>query len=144
MDALKIDSVAWPLLPRVIHFVQEKSLISAWPGCFNLIAGLVLSIAISVCLKLFQNYYYSPLKSFPGPFCTNFTDLWRYVKTAGGSAHLVHAELHRKYGPAVRVGPNVLSLSDPALIKLVYNTKSPWKKVSSLFKLLASLVPNYH
>jgi hypothetical protein len=48
-----------------------------------------------------------------------------------GRCDVTHNKLHRKYGPAVRMGPNVLSLSDPNLISQVYNTKSPWLKVSS-------------
>ncbi|OKL62006.1 hypothetical protein UA08_02919 [Talaromyces atroroseus] len=130
--------MASSFLPRAVHFVKENAV---WPGCLNLIVGLVLVTGLAVSFKFVQNYYSSPLKSFPGPLCTNFTDLWRYFKTAGGSVHLVHADLHRKYGPAVRVGPNALSLSDPSLLKLVYNTKNPWKK-SNMYKVQESVRPD--
>jgi hypothetical protein len=128
--------MASSFLPRAIHLVKAKE--AALPGILNLVIDLVLLTIIAVFFKLVQIYYYSPLKSFPGPLSTNFTDLWRYFKTAGGSIHLVHADLHRKYGPAVRIGPNALSLSDPSLLKLVYNTKNPWKKVSlsSIFQAI--------
>ncbi|CAG8980606.1 hypothetical protein HYALB_00013761, partial [Hymenoscyphus albidus] len=36
--------------------------------------------------------------------------------------------LHGKHGPAVRIGPNVVSLSDPHLIKTVYSTRGNFLK----------------
>lgn len=121
-------------VPRVAQFFRENSLIErvriAYPGTLNIILCLLLLTFLTLSMKLAQTYFFSSVKSFPGPFCTNFTDIWRYVKTAGGQAHLVHADLHRKYGSVVRIGPNTLSISDPSLMKTIYNTKNPWKKVS--------------
>jgi hypothetical protein len=51
------------------------------------------------------------------------------MKSAEGSIRIPQVELHRKHGDAVRIGPNILSLADPALIKTVYNVHCPWKKV---------------
>lgn len=101
---------------------------------------LLLAFFIS-SLRLVQIYYFSSVKSFPGPLCTNFTDLWRYIQTAGGQSHRVHADLHRRYGPVVRIGPNTLSISDPVLMKTIYNTKNPWKK-SQMYALQQSVLPD--
>ena len=38
-------------------------------------------------------------------------------------------ELHKKYGPIVRIGPNVLDLDLPELTKTIYNIKGDWVKV---------------
>lgn len=43
---------------------------------------------------------------------------------------MVIHELHKKYGPVVRIGPNVLDLDFPELIKTIYNTKGNYRKVS--------------
>jgi hypothetical protein len=116
------------------QFFRENILVErvqiAYPGTLNIILCLLLLTFLTLSMKVAQTYFFSSVKSFPGPFCTNFTDIWRYVKTAGGQAHLVHADLHRKYGSVVRIGPNTLSISDPSLMKTIYNTKNPWKKVS--------------
>ena len=48
-----------------------------------------------------------------------------------GYAHLVNRNLHDKYGPAVRMGPNMISLSDVELIKTIYANDEHYKKVSS-------------
>ena len=37
--------------------------------------------------------------------------------------------MHEKYGPVVCIGPNVLSLNYPELIKIIYNTKENYRKV---------------
>lgn len=76
------------------------------------------------------NYFRSPLKSFPGPIATRFTNIWRLMTAFGGQYHITNIELHRRHGPAVRVGPKTLSLSDPALINKAYATRDPWTKVS--------------
>ncbi|KAJ5112538.1 benzoate 4-monooxygenase cytochrome P450, partial [Penicillium argentinense] len=69
-----------------------------------------------------------PPKVLPGPIPTSFTNIWRMQDVFNGRCDVTHNKLHRKHGPAVRMGPNVLSLSDPNLISQVYNTKSPWLK----------------
>ena len=51
------------------------------------------------------------------------------MDVAAGRAELTQKALHRQYGVAVRLGPNLISLSDPALIKKIYNTKGDYIKV---------------
>ncbi|PCH06350.1 Cytochrome P450 [Penicillium occitanis (nom. inval.)] len=127
------------------HFFRDNNLLehvqSVYPGTLNILPCLLLLTFLTISLRLAQTYYSSSVKSFPGPFCSNFTDIWRYIKTAGGQAHLVHADLHRKYGAVVRIGPNTLSISDPSLLKTIYNTKNPWKK-SRMYTLQQSVLPD--
>ena len=97
------------------------------------ISELVINLGLSVCILIISrflwNYLRSPLRSFPGPLPTGFTNIWRLQDVFKGRCDITHNELHRKYGPAVRMGPNLLSLSDPNLIGQVYSTKNPWLKV---------------
>lgn len=46
-----------------------------------------------------------------------------------GNYHLVIQELHKNYGPVVRIAPNVLDLDFPGLIKTIYSTKEDYLKV---------------
>lgn len=48
-----------------------------------------------------------------------------------GSYHVKIKELHEKYGPVVRIGPNTLDFDIPELIKTFYGTDGKWKKVRS-------------
>ncbi|KAJ5441811.1 hypothetical protein N7491_004217 [Penicillium cf. griseofulvum] len=57
-----------------------------------------------------------------------WTNLWRMLHVRRGNYHLVIQELHKKYGPVVRIGPNVLDLDIPGLIKTIYNIKSDYLK----------------
>jgi hypothetical protein len=54
-----------------------------------------------------------------------------------GLTHMGHVDYHKrrwhqKWGLAVRVGPNAISISDPDMIKVIYTTKNPWRKVCSI------------
>lgn len=44
-------------------------------------------------------------------------------------SHIVGRKLHDKYGPVVRVGPNMVILDFPSYTKTVYNIKGNWSKV---------------
>jgi len=88
-----------------------------------LLAGLSLLV-----LKQVWDYLSSPLKSFDGPFLAKFTNLWRLFDVKARRCDITQNKLHQKYGTAVRMGPNMISLSDPDLIKVVYTHKPRWKK----------------
>ncbi|CEO60221.1 hypothetical protein PMG11_04859 [Penicillium brasilianum] len=94
----------------------------------NIVTNLALSAVILFVSRCLWNYARSPLKSFPGPSATSFTNIWRLQDVFRGRCDITQTALHRKYGSAVRMGPNLLSLSDPNLISQVYNTRSPWLK----------------
>lgn len=81
--------------------------------------------------KLVWELLFSPLRKFPGPWVAKLTNIWRAIKAARGDVDLTQLKLHRKYGSAVRIGPNCVSLSDPNLIGPVY--RNGWIKVSVLF-----------
>ncbi|OCH87964.1 cytochrome P450 monooxygenase pc-bph [Obba rivulosa] len=68
------------------------------------------------------------LRSYPGPFLAKFTDLWLAYKVweARRSAE-IHL-LHKKYGPFLRIGPNHVSIADPAAIPVLYSHSNPLLK----------------
>ena len=41
--------------------------------------------------------------------------------------------LHEKYGPVVRLGPDLLDLDYPGLIKTIYGTDNKYVKVSNMW-----------
>ncbi|KAK3297423.1 cytochrome P450 [Chaetomium fimeti] len=88
-----------------------------------LLATLALLLAYSL-----GTYLTSPLRQYPGPFLAKFTNLWRIYHITQGNFQHVLVRLHEKYGPVVRIGPNVLDVDDPTLIKTVFSTKGNWKK----------------
>ena len=85
--------------------------------------------AVLLCLVVLWQLFLSPLRAFPGPFVAKFTDLWRAAAVIPGRIDSVNRRWHKKYGSAVRVGPNAIILNDPEMIKTVYSTKKAWVKV---------------
>lgn len=96
----------------------------------NLWVQGLAALGLLLITKLVWGIFLSPLKAIPGPLLAKSTDFWRAYHTHRGSVDLKHVELHRKYGTAVRIGPNCVSISDPSLIRTIYSTRNPWKKVS--------------
>ncbi|KAF4982068.1 hypothetical protein FDECE_17583, partial [Fusarium decemcellulare] len=72
----------------------------------------------------------SGLRTIPGPFLARFTDCWYFWKIWKGSYHVVNAEIHHKYGPVVRYGPNRYSFNDPEALKVIYGLGNHFPKSS--------------
>ena len=92
------------------------------------ITKTVLSFfALLFSIKLYQAFL-GPLSRYPGPLIAKFTNLWRLVDVWEGQHHETLRKLHKQHGSVVRIGPNLLSLSDPRWIKTVYSIKGDFQK----------------
>lgn len=83
-----------------------------------------------VFLRLLWNKFQRHLVQIPGPTLAAYTKFWRVYNVWKGHAHLTAIELHRKYGPLVRIGPNHVSVSDPSYIPVFYNIKENYTKTA--------------
>lgn len=79
------------------------------------------SLDASVIALAFESWWLfrSPLKGVPGPFLARLRNIWRLVLVARKQFHTVLTGMHKQYSSVVRMGPNVLSLSNPQWIKIV-------------------------
>lgn len=93
------------------------------------IARAILLVCITLISYYVFTYLQSPLRRVPGPLLASFTDLWRVGSWWTGRSHLTQIQLHRQIGRAVRMGPNMISISDPTLISTIYSSTNPWIKV---------------
>ncbi|KAH6706484.1 cytochrome P450 [Leptodontidium sp. MPI-SDFR-AT-0119] len=66
--------------------------------------------------------YFSPLAKFPGPKIAALTSLYQfyYDVIKGGQYIWVIEEMHKKYGPIIRIRPDVLHMNDPEFIDPIY------------------------
>jgi hypothetical protein len=87
--------------------------------------------ALYLFLSTARSYY--RLSHIPGPFLARFTNIPRFLWVWSNNAHNVHIALHRKYGPVVRFGPNMVSVASPEEISQIYGFKKPWLKVGRSF-----------
>ena len=93
------------------------------------IGQLALAVPILFVSHLLWLYVQSPLKHIPGPFLAKFINIWRLVDLLTGRQDRTQTRLHERYGSAVRLGPNFVSLNDPSLIKVVYDVRGNFIKV---------------
>ncbi|KAJ6567330.1 high nitrogen upregulated cytochrome P450 monooxygenase 2 [Mycena vulgaris] len=72
---------------------------------------LVMSV---ICYRLSP---FHPLSKHPGPILAKLSKMWAIYHTYTGKTHVAFLDLHRRYGPVVRTGPNELSICDAAAIQ---------------------------
>ncbi|KAK3983905.1 cytochrome P450 [Cladorrhinum sp. PSN332] len=80
-----------------------------------------------LCLAIFKRYW--GLRHIKGPFLASITDLWRFRLQYSGSIQPILLQLHKRYGPIVRIGPNTISVSDPAHINTIFGARGGFTKV---------------
>ena len=75
-----------------------------------------------------NNRVLSPLRQVPGPLLASLSGKWLIlIDLAGNRTTKIH-ELHKQYGPAVRIGPKEVSFSDISCIKEVYGQQTAYTK----------------
>lgn len=76
-------------------------------------ATLLTSIA------LYRLSPFHPYAQFPGPIPAKLSMFWVGSIATGGKKYEYISQLHEQYGDYVRVGPNEVSIRDPAAIQPV-------------------------
>lgn len=92
----------------------------------SLFVALFLAYIISTII---YRIFFHPLHKIPGPFVAKFTELWRTRKYFGGNWHQDILDLHRQYGPVVRLSPSEVSFVDKDALVAVYGHVKGAKKV---------------
>ncbi|VUC23387.1 unnamed protein product [Clonostachys rosea] len=93
-------------------------------------------LLVSFTTRLLYNYFQRGLWRVPGPFMRGVSSIPRIFSVYRGKSHDDDISLHRKYGKIVRLGPNLLSIADPAEINQIYGIGT--KFIKSRFYELSS------
>ncbi|KAF4439012.1 pisatin demethylase cytochrome P450 [Fusarium acutatum] len=91
-----------------------------------LLAGLALFHLVRLTFR-------AGLRNIPGPWLARYTTLYRLSLVHKGDSPRQYQLLHEKYGPIVRTGPNHVSVSDPAMIPVIYGIGKNFQKVDAAF-----------
>ncbi|KAH8651948.1 cytochrome P450 [Tricladium varicosporioides] len=91
--------------------------------------------------------YFTGISHIPGPFSASVSNFWKINAAWHQEMPKRNISLHRKYGPLVRIGPNMISVDDPTVLSTIYGFKPIYLKtafypiVEALYngKLLANL-----
>jgi hypothetical protein len=107
---------------NLVHHVLSKldASVLGWAA-----ASLLLFV---ICRALYLVFLH-PLSKVPGPRLAKITELWRTNRYIRGYWHRDILDLHRKYGPVVRISPNEVSIVSPELSKTVYSYSGGTQKV---------------
>ncbi|KAF2403936.1 cytochrome P450 [Trichodelitschia bisporula] len=87
------------------------------------LAGLVTYVFAGAVYRL----YFHPLAKFPGPkiaALTTWYEGWYDYLWLQGKFTFHLADLHKKYGPIVRIGPNEVHIKDPEFFSQIYTMSS--------------------
>lgn len=94
------------------------------------IAAVSTFIVAVLIYQLCFSVFFSPLAKIPGPKSYALTRArLAYEDYAGRRTRKINA-LHRKYGPAVRVGPNEVSFNSTSALRTIYGAGSGFERTS--------------
>lgn len=102
------------------------------PGMFfQVILGLLVVFTTYQILLVLYNVFLHPLAGVPGYKIAGMTRLyhvyWCY-RNGRSQYYRKVSEMHRQFGPIVRISPNEVSLSDPSAFEKIYNIRSKYTK----------------
>ncbi|OQV05442.1 hypothetical protein CLAIMM_10183 [Cladophialophora immunda] len=115
-----------PLEPTSATMIVEHiSTCTSYLTNWTLIAALpVIAWLGSVVYSLYFHHY----ADVPGPFWAKVSRLWLAGQVLKGNLDIAQRELHRQYGPIVRIAPNEVSISDPEAVKIIYAVNAGFTK----------------
>lgn len=96
------------------------------------ISPITLSIVLPAGVLIYDllQYLLDPLRSLPGPFLARFSRLWYFFELYKGSFEETNIELHKKYGPIVRIAPHEYSVDDVDAARTIYGHGNAFIKVT--------------
>ncbi|KAH8812523.1 cytochrome P450 [Xylogone sp. PMI_703] len=89
----------------------------------------VAGVIASCCAWVIYCRFFHHLSNVPGPFWASILSIWGAVQVWHGNIQAVQRQLHKKFGPIVRISPSEVSISDPQAIKSIYGIKSGYVKI---------------
>ncbi|RMD42787.1 hypothetical protein DV735_g2313, partial [Chaetothyriales sp. CBS 134920] len=117
---------------------QQWQLLSQQASTTTTILSAAFLLAVVVIIShLLRNLLQPGLVTVPGPFIAKFTDLWRLYKIWQWRFKEDLPSLHETYQSSlIRVGPKMLSCSDPRAVEVIYGFHTDFKK-SDMVKAMA-------
>ncbi|KAI4862728.1 cytochrome P450 [Hypoxylon rubiginosum] len=74
---------------------------------------------LPISLVIYRLYLH-PLAKVPGPKLAAITSLWYVYQTRQGRMLVLNRNLHKKYGPSVRISPNEVSFDSEEAFQAIY------------------------
>ncbi|KAK3680774.1 pisatin demethylase [Podospora appendiculata] len=95
----------------------------------TLVQLLLVAVSLLIAYRAISTIrLYYRLRHIPGPPTTGISKLWMLRNELGGRMNLVLEDITKKYGPIVRIAPNILVTNDPELVKRYLGVRSTWTR----------------
>lgn len=102
---------------------------------------VLLAVSFLVGYVFYQRFFH-PLAAFPGPFLASITDLWQVYQFLTLKQPYNLTDLHEKYGPFVRYGPDKLSITAEDAIPLIYQKGGKTMPKTEFYDAYGAAHPN--
>ena len=92
------------------------------------------ALVIGSLFVLYQivDFVRDPLRDIPGPPLARITRVWYFMGIYKGDFEVTNVELHKKYGPIVRIAPHEYSIDDVDGAKTIYGHGNAFVKVGGI------------
>lgn len=108
-------------------------IIPEWP--LTVWLSIFLSVVLAGLLsRCFFDLYLHPLSGVPGPRFAACSSLWLAWHTFIGDECTVIFELHKQYGPVLRVAPNDVDIADGDAVEPIYVERGGFQKTLAYSK----------
>ncbi|GKZ27907.1 hypothetical protein AbraCBS73388_006653 [Aspergillus brasiliensis] len=104
-------------------------------------AGISFLALTVIGYSIYQRYLH-PLAKYPGPFLACLTDLWQAYQFLTLKQPYTLTELHAKYGPIVRYGPDKLSITHEGAIQAIYQKGGRSMPKTEFYDAYGAVHPN--
>ncbi|KAK3114716.1 hypothetical protein LTR53_006670 [Teratosphaeriaceae sp. CCFEE 6253] len=93
------------------------------------IPGIVLTVTAGLVVALLSyRAWFDGLRTIPGPHLCRLSSLWTYYHSYIGDECSKIDDLHKRYGPVVRIGPHEVSISDGTALAKIYAERGGFMK----------------
>ncbi len=86
-------------------------------------SALLFALASALAVVIYRLSFH-PLRHVPGPKLAAVSNMWHAYHARNGQMFRLGKDLHRRYGPVVRVGPNEVWFNSRDAFKSIYGTSS--------------------
>ncbi|PPJ59512.1 hypothetical protein CBER1_11662 [Cercospora berteroae] len=97
-------------------------------GLFKVLCQSILFLTLSTISLVIYRLFFHPLAKVPGPRLAAISNIWYADHARNGDMLRLGKTLHRKYGHAVRVGPNEIWLDSKESFAKIYSATQGYDK----------------
>lgn len=111
---LNILTILFTILSRPFNLLSPMAFLR-----FEIFLGVLCSAWLGI---LIYRAAFAPLSKLPGPWYSLFSDAFLMYREFSAQRRVYIHELHKTYGPVVRLGPNEVSFTSLEALKEIYQS----------------------